>query len=260
MTAYYNEHDPYAAQWLRNLIAAGHIPDGVVDERSIEDVRPIELAGYTQCHFFAGIGGWPYALRQAGWPDDWPIWTGSCPCQPFSTAGKGKGIADQRHLWPAFFHCIRQQRPAIVLGEQVAASDAEPWVNLIQSDLEGVGYVFGALSLPAAGFGAPHIRDRLYWVGHAIGAGLERHARHEADQTGWPQPSRPVTPAGPLNGFWREADWLPCSDGKTRPVEPGTQPLAVGLPKRMEQLQAYGNAICVPVATAFIQAVMAEGL
>lgn len=58
MTAYYNEIDPYAAQWLRNLIKAGHIADGVVDERSIEDVKPSELRGFTQCHFFAGVGVW----------------------------------------------------------------------------------------------------------------------------------------------------------------------------------------------------------
>lgn len=106
MTAYYNEIDPYAAQWLRNLIEAGEIAPGYVDERSIEDVTPGDLRGFTQHHFFAGIGVWSYALRKAGWPDDKPIWTGSCPCQPFSAAGKGKGVDDERHLWPAFFWLI----------------------------------------------------------------------------------------------------------------------------------------------------------
>src|SRR5688572_30643871 len=62
---YYNEHDPYAAAWLRNLIAAGHIAPGDVDERSILDVQPADLAGYVQCHFFAGIGVWSHALRLA---------------------------------------------------------------------------------------------------------------------------------------------------------------------------------------------------
>lgn len=79
MTAYYNEVDPYAAEWLRNLILCGLIAPGDVDERSIEDVTPADLRGYTQCHFFAGIGVWSYALRMAQWPDSRPVWTGSCP-------------------------------------------------------------------------------------------------------------------------------------------------------------------------------------
>jgi DNA (cytosine-5)-methyltransferase 1 len=167
VTAYYNEIDPYAAAWLRNLIAAGHIADGVVDERSIEDVLPSDLRGFAQCHFFAGIGVWSHALRTAGWADDRPVWTGSCPCQPFSDAGKGAGFADERHLWPAFFHLIGHHRPAVVFGEQVASKDAMPWLDLVQDDLEAVGYAFGAIPFPSAGVGAPHIRDRLYWVADA---------------------------------------------------------------------------------------------
>ncbi len=168
MTAFYNEIDPYAAQWLRNLISAGHIAPGVVDERSIEDIRPDELVGFTQCHFFAGIGVWSYALRQTGISDDTPVWTGSCPCQPFSAAGKGAGFADERHLWPAFQHLISQCKPPIVLGEQVASKDAGPWIDLVHTDLEALGYAFGAIPFPAASVGAPHIRDRLYWVADAL--------------------------------------------------------------------------------------------
>ncbi|HGJ5882986.1 DNA cytosine methyltransferase [Arsenophonus sp.] len=173
MSAYYNEIDPYAAQWLRNLIVAGHIAEGDVDERSIEDVKPDDLKSYTQCHFFAGMGVWSYALRHAGWSDNKPVWTGSCPCQPFSAAGKGKGFADERHLWPAFFHLIQQCKPGVIFGEQVASPDGLSWLDLVQTDLEAAGYTTAALDLCAAGFGAPHIRQRLYWVADAHCAGLE---------------------------------------------------------------------------------------
>ena len=91
MAAYYNEFDPFAAAWLRGLIKTGQIAAGDVDERSITEVTADDVRGYTQCHFFAGIGGWSYALRLAGWPDTRPVWTGSCPCQPFSHAGKSGG-------------------------------------------------------------------------------------------------------------------------------------------------------------------------
>lgn len=101
MAAYYNEIEPFAAEWLRQLIKAGHIAPGEVDERSIEDVAPDDLIGFAQCHFFAGAG-WSIALRQAGWQDDRPVWTGSCPCQSFSAA-EGLGKADPRHLWPTFY-------------------------------------------------------------------------------------------------------------------------------------------------------------
>lgn len=165
--AYYNEIDPFAAQWLRNLIAAGHIAPGEVDERSIEDVTPDDLRGFTQCHFFAGIGVWSHSLRLAGWPDDKPVWTGSCPCQPFSAAGKGDGFADERHLWPHFFHLISERRPQHVFGEQVASGNANTWFDLVQADLEGMGYAFGLVPFTSAGIGAPHIRERAYWVANA---------------------------------------------------------------------------------------------
>jgi len=173
MAAYYNEIDPYAAQWLRNLMDAGEIAPGEVDERSIEDVSPDDLSGFEQCHFFAGVGVWNYALRRFGWPDNKRVWTGSCPCQPFSSAGKRTGTSDERHLWPAWFHLVQECRPEILFGEQVASKDGLGWLDLVSSDLEGTDYSFGAADLCAAGCGAPHIRQRLFFGAYHTGFSLE---------------------------------------------------------------------------------------
>jgi DNA (cytosine-5)-methyltransferase 1 len=183
MRAYYNEIDKYCAGWLRNLASASLIPDGDVDERPIEQVSPNDLKTYTQCHFFAGIAGWPLALRLARWGDG-PVWTGSCPCQPFSGAGRREGRADRRHLWPEWFRLIRQCRPPVVFGEQVAAAITFGWLDEVFHDLEAEGYACGAAVLPACGIGAPHRRDRIYFVADANGdeysAAKRRGARSAA--------------------------------------------------------------------------------
>ncbi len=338
MSAYYNELDKGAAAWLRELISRGLIAPGDVDERSIADVRPDDLAGYRQCHFFAGIGGWSLALRLAGWPDDRPVWTGSCPCQPFSAAGKREGFADDRHLWPVWFRLISECQPSTVFGEQVASKDGLGWLDTVSADMEGSGYAVGAADLCAAGIGAPHIRQRLWFVASTVPAGRperwpiagdgqatrrgaigladsgsERHdgidallrpdevgrLKGELSETAWRCEARGVAlgdtddarlegrqlsaeragelavrPAG-MGGLvnaeseqvglpgrawvagnadqWA-ADWIACRDGKTRPVEPGTFPLAHGIPARVGRLRGYGNAIVPQVAAEFIGA------
>lgn len=359
MSAYYNEHDAYAAAWLRNLISAGLIAPGDVDERSIADVRPSDLSDYDQCHFFAGVGGWSLALRLAGWPDDRPVWTGSCPCQPFSAAGAGKAADDARHLWPVWFPLIAECRPAIVFGEQVEAAIGWGWLDAVFADLEAEGYACGATVLPACGVGAPHIRQRVWFVadaarggrgeqpaehaqdgggtdrhadrsggsgrmahpdgGHASAEGLQRGGQHgqraqdggigrvahaerperrphdeqHEQASGRQQASggasgaragglrlgdagsarlarRPSEPgddgaqrppaqrASRDAGAWADCDWLPCTDGKARPVEPGTFPLAHGIPGRVGRLRAYGNAIVPQIAAEFVTAMAPE--
>lgn len=168
--AYYNEIEPYAAEWLRNLIAAGHLPPGDVDTRSIVDVAADDLVGYGQCHFFAGIGGWALAARLAGWPDDRELWTGSPPCQPFSVAGKQRAQDDERHLWPHYFRLIRARRPAVAMGEQVAAAVGKAWLDGVLTDLEGIGYAGRAAVVPACAVDAPHRRDRLWFVAERGGS------------------------------------------------------------------------------------------
>src|SRR5215472_6250693 len=162
--AFYNDNDRFCAGWLRRLVAAGELVSGVVDERSILELDPADLTGYRHVHLFAGIGGWAHALKLAGWPDDREVWTGSCPCQPLSSAGLRNGHDDERHLWPAFYRLIAERRPATVFGEQVASKDGREWLAGVRADLEYLGYAVGGADLSAAGVGAPHIRQRLFWV------------------------------------------------------------------------------------------------
>ena len=223
---------------------AGHITPGVICDRSIEDISPKSLLQYDRVHMFAGIAGWELALKHAGWGNR-RVWTGSCPCQPFSAAGKGAGFDDQRHLWPAWFHLIRECRPAVIFGEQVASKDAEPWVDLVHADLETVGYAFGCVPFPAAGIGAPQLRDRAYWVAHSDG----RHASAERKQ---PRRQYGQQPKNGDADFWGASVWRVCSDGQSRPVEPGALPLCHGIPARVARLRAYGNAIVPQAAAEFI--------
>lgn len=289
--AYYNEHDASAAAWLRELIKAGLIAPGEVDERDIQDVLPRELVGYTQCHFFAGIGVWSYSLHRAGWSDSRRVWTGSCPCQPFSAAGERRGFADERHLWPAWYHLIKVNRPDVVFGEQVADKGGFAWFDLVQADLEAEAYRIGALDLPACGFGAPHKRQRLFFVADSTGQRYEwwrtdqarqwasgepeglREAGGMADTEGFQRRlstgrarsndfksqrsgearNRSEQP-GATNGFWRDAEWIACRDGKLRPTQSGVFPLVDGVAARMAKLRGIGNAIVAPVAEEFIRA------
>jgi DNA (cytosine-5)-methyltransferase 1 len=253
--AYYNDNDQFAAAWLRELIARDLIAPGEVDSRSIVDVRPDDLRGFTQCHFFAGIGTWSYALRAAGWPDDRPIWTGSCPCQPFSNAGQRTGRADRRHLWPAWFDLIRERHPRIIIGEQVAGPVGLEWYDALHADLESAGYACAAVDLCAAGLGAPHIRQRLFWMADASGARLSPRQCEAVDGARRRDQGRAIEQRGGASA-WQPADWLDCKDGRRRPVEPGTFPLAHGAASRVGRLRAYGNAIVAPQAEAFIRACM----
>ncbi len=261
--AWYSDNDRQSAAWLRALISAGLL-EGVVDERGIEELRAADVVG-DRCHFFAGIGGWELALRYAGWPIGRPVWTGSCPCQPYSSAGKGGGDDDPRNLWPQMFRLIRECRPATVFGEQVEGAVGHGWLDGVFAGLEDEGYACGAAVLGAHGAGAPHIRQRLFWVAtlpDAKGAGREAFAGREAvhhqrsgeggEGVGGRLLNGPVRSGAP--GFWDRFDIIHYRDGKARRVEPGTFPLADGFPGRVGLVRGYGNAIVPQVAAVFIKA------
>lgn len=165
--AYYNDIDPKVCEWVRQLIKLGAIAPGEVDERSIAEVHPDDIRSFRQVHLFCGIGGWSLALRQAGWDDDRPIWSGSAPCQPWSGSGQQKGFADKRHLWGEMFRLITELRPSYIIGEQVASKIALTWWDALATDLEGTDYAAAAFDLSGGSAGAPHIRSRLFWVAHA---------------------------------------------------------------------------------------------
>lgn len=164
---YFNDFDTDVIKWLNKLSEVNYIQADKIDDRSIKEVKGSDIGQYDRCHFFAGIGGWELALELAGWPEDKPVWTGSCPCQPFSTAGKGKGTKDERHLWPEFRRLIEECKPSTIFGEQVASKAGREWLDRVQTDLEALGYAVGTADLCSAGVGSPNIRQRLYWVADA---------------------------------------------------------------------------------------------
>ena len=245
MKTYYNEMDSSCCAWLSNLMDAGHISPGRIDDRSIENVSPTDIKGFEHAHFFTGIGGWELAFRLAGYQLP-GTWTGSCPCQPFSTAGRRKGTEDTRHLWPAWFRLIRECRPHRIFGEQVASAIAYGWLDDISADLESQDYAVGAAVLGAHSVGAPHVRQRLYWMGNSLRA---RFHRHRATSVRRPAELHP-------HDAWTSSAFIPCRDGRFRPIKPGLPLLAHGVSDRVAKLRGLGNAIVPQVAAEFIRAAM----
>jgi len=278
VVTYYNDNDESACAWLAELIRAELIPAGTVDARSIADVVPADLAAHTHCHFFAGIGGWAHALELASWRPDRPVWTASLPCQPFSAAGKRAGAGDERHLWPIFHDLVAECRPAAIFGEQVASADGKDWLAAVFDDLGALGYITAGADLCASGCGAPHIRQRLYWGAVRMGntdrelAGRDTGTGTQAQ--GGARVRAECDPAGPsgTNG-WANVVYLPCGDGKARPIESAAERMAPRFPPlvvpgrdpgsqidpensaegRVMRLKGYGNSITIPLAVAFIE-------
>lgn len=262
MSAYYNEIDEDAAAILEALIEDGVIAPGIIDTRSIKDVHPNDLKGFKQCHFFAGGGLWSVAARQAGWPDDTPIWTGSCPCQGESLAGKRLGADDPRHLWPYFHLLIRAVRPSVVMGEQVAAAASSGWLDRVSADLEDEDYASRAVDIPACAVDSPHQRQRLYWIAvqsDSGGRGRDRWTENQKRATEERTPAERPADNLPNGSWWSGAEWIISPiDGKARRTKPGIPFLVDGLPGRVGLWRVAGNAISPILAAEVIAAFIDE--
>jgi len=170
---------------------------------------------------FSGIGGFDLAAEWAGWENVfhcewntfgqrvlkhyWPnaesfndinlsdfskyannidILTGGFPCQPFSSTGKRRGTADERHLWPRMLEVIKSIRPRYIVGENVygLVNWSEGLVfEQVHIDLEAEGYEVQAFVLPAAGVNAIHKRDRVWFVAHANSYDDTKHTKGRLD-------------------------------------------------------------------------------
>lgn len=237
-TIYVNEFDPNAAAWIRELMKMKALPEGEVDERSITDVEPSDITGFTQCHFFAGIGGWLQALILGRIPWDLRLASASLPCQPWSASGLQLGEEDDRHLYPTFHNLVLACRWPLIFGEQVSSSKVvgpvhrpdrlplrgeEPpvWYSGIRDSLESASYTVGALDIPAPGIGTDcevgivrgdsfewqpgrigpnHIRQRLYWCAWLADS---RRLLHERGL----RPLETLRPVGAAEGTRDQRQW-----------------------------------------------------
>ena len=113
-----------------------------------------------------------------GWRDDDIILTGGFPCQPYSAAGKRLGKDDERHLWPEMLRVIQEVKPTYIVGENVRG--LTNWnggvvFEEVCADLEVCGYEIQPLLLPACAVGAPHRRDRVWFVAYCNDRSRQKH-------------------------------------------------------------------------------------
>jgi len=204
---------------------------------------------------FTGIGGLDLGLERAGmeivwqseidphccrvlskhWPDapnlgdvaqiDWStverpdLICGGYPCQPFSIAGRRQGERDPRHLWPHFARALRVLRPRWALLENVPGHLSLGF-GAVLADLAALGYDCEWESLPAAAFGAPHLRWRLFVVAHSHGGLLSIGSKPDGQPV---EPGQPTSRWGHADGRREDvadAEGVPIGPG-LRPHEPG---------------------------------------
>ena len=170
--------------------------------------------------------------------------TGGFPCQPFSVAGKRRGAADDRAIWPQMLRVIAEARPSWVLAENVPGI-INMELDRVLSDLGAVGYSVGTLVIPACAADAKHRRYRVWIMGHADQGGIRRAGTPwEQGHTAFASQTQPDTGCELLERWSGEpaqgpTQWIP---------EPAVGRVAHGVPRRVDRLKGLGNAIVPQVA------------
>ncbi len=246
---------------------------------------------------FSGIGGMDLGLERAGmqcawqveiddyctkilnkhWPDvpkfgevrdvgkgnleTVDLIAGGFPCQPHSVAGKQRGAADDRNLWPEYLRIIKELQPRYVLGENVPGI-ITTYIDTVLSDLEGQGYTCSTFNIPAIAFDAPHRRERIFIVawdttGDRGGTKREIQGGEDANTRGICEDV--ADPGGHGLALNRESKSHQAERGNGRgistddrgklwTVEPSVGRVAHGIPSRVHRLKGLGNAVVPQVA------------
>jgi len=215
-------------------------------------------------------------LDATKWRGTIDLVTGGFPCQPFSCAGKRKGAADDRYLWPEMLRVIAECQPRWVLGENVPGIIGME-LDKVLADLEGEGYETGTLIIPACAVDAPHIRSRIWVVAHSCG--MEREARAEVAKVLriLPENESEYDNTHGSSENVADADGERCEDsrerygascefrrvGESRETsswlpEPDVGRVANGVPYRVDRLRLLGNAIVPQVAAEIFRAIKTE--
>lgn len=179
------------------------------------------------------------------------VLTGGFPCQPYSGAGLRLGKEDERHLWPEMLRAIREIQPPWVVGENVLG--LVNWskglvFHEVQADLEAEGYEVWPYVLPACGIGAPHTRERVWFVAYSREKLLnapfptdskieDAWTRQEKWSKDWNEFKLGTTVGHTGVGFYNGIDFEPTVIRKDD-----------GLPYQLDELEAFGNAIVPQLA------------
>jgi DNA (cytosine-5)-methyltransferase 1 len=255
------EKEPYAQQILKErfgaVLADAESGAGQFQPSEREDLRNITSkhgAQRTTPRIHPDI----FTLNGADYAGV-DLLTGGFPCQPFSVAGKRKGAADERALWPEMLRVIDGAKPAWLIGENVAGIVTMELDNIL-SDLEGIGYAAWPLVIPACAVDARHRRDRVWIVAHADESSCQRNERAErgASQRAEHQQHSGRQFESAICGM---ADGIPEGlDGGSRfcqwPEEDYSTPrVTTGIKHRAHRLKGLGNSIVPNVAYEIIRAI-----